>query len=96
MSDEFEWDEAKAEANLKKHGVDFVRAAKIFRGLVFEALNGRDYGGEQRIKAIGEVDGFQIVVVYTWRNSRRRLISAWKAGRNDREKYQKGIAGRPR
>jgi uncharacterized DUF497 family protein len=90
----FEWDESKATANLKKHGIDFVRAARIFGGPVFEAPNGREYGGEQRIKAIGETDGLHLVVIYTWRGRARRLISAWKAGKNDREKYQKGVASR--
>jgi len=88
-------DEAKAEANLSKHGIDFVRAARIFDGPVLEAEKGRDYGGEQRIKAIGETDGLHVVVVYTWRRGARRLISAWKAGRSDREKYQAGLAGQP-
>lgn len=93
MTDAFEWDEAKAAANLKKHGVDFVRAAKMFRGPVFEAVNGRDYRGERRIKAIGEAEGLHLVVVYTLRGDVRRIISAWKAGRNDREKCKKAIAG---
>jgi uncharacterized DUF497 family protein len=60
---------------------------------VFEAVNGRDYRGERRIKAIGEAEGLHLVVVYTWRGDVRRIISAWKAGRNDREKYKKAIAG---
>lgn len=93
MSDEFEWDDAKAKANIEKHGIDFVRAAKIFRGPVFEAPNGREYG-EQRIRAIGEVDGLYIVVIYTWRSGARRLISAWRAGRHDRKTYQESIAAR--
>lgn len=90
----FEWDKAKANANLKKHGVDFVRASKIFSGPIFEAINGRDYSGEQRIMAIGEADGLYVVVIYTWRGVARRLISAWKAGKNDREKYKKSLADR--
>ncbi len=93
VEDYFEWDEAKANVNLRKHGVDFVRAARIFGGPVFEALNGREYRGEQQIKAIGETDGLYLVVIYTWRGRARRLISAWKAGKNDREKYQKRVAG---
>jgi uncharacterized DUF497 family protein len=90
---DFEWDEAKAEANLEKHGIDFVRAARIFQGPVFEAVNGRDYGGERRIRAIGEAGGLHLVVIYTWRGRIRRIISAWKAGRNDRKEYQARLAG---
>ena len=91
----FEWDEAKAAANLAKHGVDFVRAARIFRGPVFEAADTRDYSGEERMRAIGEADGLHLVVIYTWRGGARRLISAWKAGRNDRIEYQERIESGP-
>ena len=34
----FEWDEEKRDANIKKHGVDFIRAAKIFSNPVWNVL----------------------------------------------------------
>lgn len=83
----FEWDEAKRQDNLAKHGVDFVRAAKIVRHAVFEAPDERTEYGERRFKAIGHWDQEVFVVVYTWRGAARRIISAWKAGRRDREAY---------
>lgn len=37
----FEWDNDKAEANLLKHGVDFIDAAQIFAGPMFaSSMNG--------------------------------------------------------
>jgi uncharacterized DUF497 family protein len=47
----------------------------------------RDYG-EERVKAIGEVDGVVYVVVYTDRAEVRWIISAWKASGKDLRKWQ--------
>jgi len=43
MSFEFEWDDRKAEANLKKHGVGFDEALTVFRRLLSEAAIEFDY-----------------------------------------------------
>ena len=88
----FEWDDDKAEANLRKHGVDFIDAAQIFAGLVVRASDERRDYGEPRVRALGEVDGDVFVVVYTLRGETVRLISAWKAGRNDRKRYYEAVA----
>jgi uncharacterized protein len=59
----FEWDEAKRENNLAKHGVDFRRAAQVFRGRVVERLDQRRNYGEIRIRCVGEIDGRAYVVL---------------------------------
>jgi uncharacterized protein len=46
-----------------------------------------DYG-EERIKAIGEIDGRVYVVIYTDRPSVRWIISAWKASGKDVRAWQ--------
>ncbi len=89
----FEWDDAKRRGNIETHGVDFVLAAKIFLNPVLEAPDDREDYGEERIIAIGHWDEHCIVVVYTWRGENRRIISAWKAGKDDREAYYKRIYG---
>ncbi len=76
----FEWDVAKVDRNRDKHGVDFAFATLIFSGQFQEWLDERDYQGEIRHQAVGQADGRRIVVIYTWRESRRRIISAWSAG----------------
>ncbi len=49
---DFEWDEAKRQANILKHGIDFVDAVEVFRGdFVEEEDRRRDYG-ERRYRAI--------------------------------------------
>ena len=87
----FEWDENKRQSNLAKHGVDFVRAAKIFRNPVLEALDESEYLGEERFKAIGQWDGDCLIVIYTWRGENRRIIAAWKARRHEQEEYYRRL-----
>lgn len=83
----FEWDENKRESNLEKHGVDFLDAAYLFElSHVFWADERKDYG-EDRFKAVGLVDGILLCVIFTIRDDNYRIISAHKAGRNDRRKY---------
>jgi uncharacterized protein len=81
----FEWDEAKRRANLAKHLIDFQDAILIFDGPVFEKAQHRH--GEDRILAIGAVEGIEIVVVYVMRDRYRRIISARRAHRSEREDY---------
>jgi len=81
----FEWDESKRETNLRKHLIDFQDARQIFDGPVFETVV--SHGGEHRTIAIGLMEDVEIVVVYVWRGERRRIISARRASRNEREAY---------
>lgn len=90
----FEWDSAKDAANQRKHGVGFREAAEIFRGFVVIAEDRRRDYGEQRFVALGEYDGEVIRLIFTERDSNIRVISAWKANKNDRKEYQKRRAHR--
>ena len=89
----FEWDERKREANLRKHGVDFIRAAKMFANPILARVDDREDYGEVRWIAIGHWQHDYMVVVYTWRGESRRLISAWRAGRHERQVYHDRIFG---
>ncbi len=81
----FEWDEAKSEANFASRGFDFAYAARIFEGSTLELDDDRADYGERRVQAIGEVEGNVLLVVYTWRDETRRIISAPLANRKERE-----------
>ncbi len=84
----FEWDEAKADANLAKHGISFADAAGVFEDLSrIEWLDDREDYGEDRFVTVGQVQGREIVVVYTMRGENRRLIMARRATRREREEY---------
>jgi uncharacterized protein len=88
---EVEWDEQKRHTNIAKHGLDFVAAAKVFDGPILEVEDRRRYYGEVRFLALGEVAGQVIHVVYTWRGRRRRIISARRASRDERQRYYASI-----
>lgn len=85
---EFEWDQAKSARTWRERGFGFDTAARIFDGPVQSTLDERRDYGEQRIIAIGEVDGEVLIVVYTERGSLRRIISARRANRRERETWQ--------
>ena len=79
-----EWDEEKSVLNLARRGFGFDFAARIFEGPVIEWPDDRRDYGEERIIALGCVDGEWLVVVYTWRGEARRIISARMASRKER------------
>ena len=86
---EAEWDEGKARANLRKHGVEFRHAAMVLLDEVaITVLDER--AGERRCVTIGaDLLGRLLTVVYTWRGDRVRLISARRATGNERRRYRK-------
>lgn len=79
----------KAGANLRKHGIDFEDAIGIFDGPVLEVRS--DRGGEERYKAIGAVDGREIVVIYTPRKGWLRIISARNPRKHERNTYRQAF-----
>ncbi len=87
----FEWDESKRQANLAKHHIDFQDAKQIFDGPVFEKIESRH--GEERVFAIGLMENIEIVVVYVMRGKRRRIISARRAHRDERQDYTDHLRG---
>jgi uncharacterized DUF497 family protein len=86
---QFEWDRAKNRANLAKHGVDFADAVAVFEDDLALTRPDPEARNEPRFVTIG-VDGFgrQLVVVFTERGSRVRLISARVATKQERKFYE--------
>ena len=87
----FEWDEEKAERNIKKHGVAFETAAKVFlnenRIEIFDETHSTD---EERYITIG-LAGEVLFVVYTERTARIRLIAERLATARERKIYYGNI-----
>jgi len=85
---ESEWDPAKARANFTKHGVRFADAVTALEddlALTIRDLSSED---EERWVTMGlDVLGRLLVVVYTWRGERLRLISARQATGHQRLQY---------
>jgi hypothetical protein len=89
---EFEWDLAKAESNLGKHGVSFVEAMTIFGDPLEKTIPDPDHSGREfRFLSIGHSErGRLLVVAYTEREERIRLISAREASAKERRDYASG------
>lgn len=92
---EFSWDSRKSEANPALRGFDFAFATLIFDGPTLERADTREDYDEARIIAIGLAQGIPLTVVYTdstagW----RRIISARRSNRREREAYERALQAR--
>jgi uncharacterized protein len=86
----YEWDPAKAKANLRTHGVSFFEAVTILEDDFALTREDPDSEEEQRFVTLGMSSfGNLLVVVYTYRERDViRLISAWKANKRQRLRYE--------
>ena len=85
---EVEWDETKNQTNIRKHGIGFATAQRIFEGTVATSPDHRRDYGEDRHISIGRVEAEALIVVtHTERRGRIRLISARPASRKERRVY---------
>jgi uncharacterized protein len=90
MALEFEWDPAKAELNLKEHGISFDEATTVFRDTLSITISDPDHSdSEDRFIDIGMSHRMQLLVVsYTERKDKIRIISARRATRAERKNYE--------
>lgn len=85
----FQYDPAKAVANLKKHGVSFADAEGVLEDPLALTVHDPDAEGETRFVTIGIGSaGELLVVVYTERNDEYRIISARRPTRKERKSYE--------
>ena len=89
---EFEWDPAKEQSNIEKHGVDFTEAATVFGDPLEITISDPDHSvGEFRFLSIAHSSRNRILVVsYTEREDRIRIISARTASPKERRQYESG------
>ncbi|MGX5052994.1 BrnT family toxin [Enterobacter asburiae] len=95
MPTEFEWDTNKAKSNLIKHGIHFEEAVLVFDDPYHLSLQDRHENGEFRWQTIGLVHGLIVIMVaHTVRfesgDEVIRIISARKANRKERSRYEHG------
>ena len=84
----FRWDEEKSASNEAKHELSFTQAAQIFRGFFISTVDRRRDYGEVRERAVGVFDNEVLCVVFAERGGDIRIISAWKAGKRERQRYE--------
>ena len=97
MTSRFSWDPAKAESNRRKHGVDFEVALRVFDDPYALSAQDRVEDGEARWSTLGVVGGHLLLLVaHTIYEEDEdgteveiiRIISARKADRAERRRYQ--------
>ena len=87
----FIWHEAKRKTNLKKPGVDFVDAQKVFAGSTFTFEDNRDNYGEQRWVTLGLFGMKVIVIVHTETLDEIRIISMREANKNEQQLFFRNL-----
>ncbi len=87
---EFEWDAEKARANEQKHGVTFLEASEVFGDAQASSVRDPDHSlAEERYLIFGVSRGGRyLVVAYTERDGRIRLISARQMTPRERRAYE--------
>ena len=88
---DFEWDEAsKAGINFRKHGVRMPEAIPVFDDpYAITIVDDESDPHEQRFVTLGMGAAARLLVVaYTWRGEKIRIISARPAGTSEREEYE--------
>ena len=86
----FEWDDAKAERNRKKHGVTFEEAATLFEDPLSLTIEDSVHShAEERFVILGaSAWGRLLVAVHTERGDKIRIISAREATSRERRDYE--------
>ena len=92
MAQQFEWDKLKADANLKKHGVSFDEALMVFADPLARIRDDPDHSiVERREIIIGHSMRRRVLVVgFTERGTKLRIISARRATAHERKNYEEG------
>ena len=86
----YEWDESKAASNLNKHGVEFDAVNDFDWANADMSIDDRHDYGEERLLAIGPCDQRIVVVSFTMRENKTRIISLRKANNREIKRWRNG------
>ena len=86
------WDEGKHGSNQAEHEISFHEAATVFIDPLAAMIDDPDHSfDEQRFLIVGESDAGRLLVVsYTERGGKIRIISARQATPRERRNYEEG------
>jgi uncharacterized DUF497 family protein len=79
------WNETKRISNLRDHGIDFLDAERVFKGLTYTYEDDRLSYGEQRFVTLGLLEGVAVSVAHTETREAIRVISFRRATRHETE-----------
>ena len=88
QDDDFEWDDVKAARNRREHNITFEMAREVFKDIL--AIDWDDDGQddpEERCVTVGMAENRLLLVSYTLRGDRIRIISARLAEPYERRRY---------
>jgi uncharacterized DUF497 family protein len=89
---DFDWDEAKNRANIRKHGFDFAWAQQMFRGPLLVRPDAREDYGEERWVGLGMIgDRVAVVMFAELSPDNIRIISFRKANHEERKEYEDAV-----
>lgn len=83
----FEFDGAKEESNIAKHGVSLARAADL--EIAATIADDRKNYGEPRFRSFGFIDGEAYCLAWTYRGGNIRAISLRRAHKKEMDRYVK-------
>jgi hypothetical protein len=78
----------KRKKTLEERGLDFMDAAIVFEGQIYEFEDIRKDYGERRMIAVGYLAGRMVVIGYVQRGKTRHIFSMRKANEREVKKYQ--------
>jgi uncharacterized protein len=84
---EIEYDPTKQLRNLQERGLDFDDVPRIFEGATLTYPDERLDYGEARNTTIGFLDGRMVILVWTQRGAKCRVISLRKANEREQKTY---------
>ena len=82
-----EYDEAKRHLVLRRRGLDIARAGEVFDGFHLTRRDPKHSADEERFHSIGSLGDEVVIVTWTPRGERRRIVTMWKANDKERLRY---------
>lgn len=87
----FTWHEPKQQSNLKKHGLDFNDAQKVFAGPTFTFEDNREAYGERRWVTLGLLGLQVVIIVHTETEDEIRIISMREATKHEQSLFFRNL-----
>jgi len=88
----FEWDEIKDKTNIRKHGISFKQATKVFKDnnriITYDVMHSKN---EERYNIIGKINKLYFVVYTVKHKDTIRIISARKANKKEEKIYHENL-----
>ena len=85
---EIEFDPAKRDAVLAARGLDMARCGDAFDGFHLTKFDDQHSKQEQRFRSLALLDDTVVIIAWTPRGEKRRIITMWKADDRERQSYR--------